>query len=196
MFRAIILSRSSIHCHLFSVQSYVPSVQSYAPSIQSCQFSLGIQSFVFIIQCYQFFFQFGVQSHVLSSTFRVIMSFFSWAFGSTIFFFSQFGIQSHIFILVFSAVVCFSLTFKAVFLVRHSKPLFSSIWHSRPYLQFGVQSCYPRTIQRSKSLSLSQFGVQSYHPIMIGHSLHAFWRSEPHSQHLELLIRSQLVQLF
>ena len=191
-FRVIILSRSCIHCHFFGFQSYVPSVQSY-------QFSLGIQSFVFSIRCYQFF-QFSVQSHVFSLTFRVIMSlvrrsepssFHSLAFRACC---SQPGVQSyHLHSGIqnhrshssvqshhFSTVWRLELSFT----VRHSDPLFkfrrsdpSSFTVQRSELSFTVWHSEPSfTVWNSKS-SCFQLGVQSHHLSIV--------------QHLESVVRSQ-----
>ena len=83
-------------------------------------------------------------------------SLLSLAFRATISF--QFGVQSHISSLAFRVTI---------FLV----------WHSEPCFQSGIQSRISSLV--FKVSVPSQFGVQSYHPIMIGYSLPPFRRSEP-----------------
>ena len=89
-FKVIILSRSGIHRHFFSVQSYIPSVQS-------CQFRPSSLVFSVII----FFF---------SSTFKAISP--VRCLDPPYLF--QFIVQIHTFILAFRAVVCLSLTFRVI----------------------------------------------------------------------------------
>ena len=77
-------------------------------------------------------------------------------------------VHSCIFISAFRVVVCFSLTFRAVFLVWHSEPLFSLafraaslVWRSEPWFQFIIHSHHVTlSVQRLKPHF--QFGVQSY----------------------------------
>ena len=68
----------------------------------------------------------------------------------------QLEIQSHhIFSVKTFKVVLLSLAFRAMF----------SVWHSEPISNLAFRVTIP-----------SQFGVQSHHPIMIGHSLLLFRR--------------------
>ena len=135
-----------------------------------------------VLSIFYYFFQSNVQSHVFSSTFKVIMSFFNQAFRSTISL--QFDVQSRIFILAFKAVVCFNLTFRVVFLVWHSKLLFDLafrvvslvqclepsfiVWSSESSFIPGVQSyhilgfSFRATFLAFRVVFLFQFGVQSH----------------------------------
>ena len=109
------------------------------------------------------FFQFGVQSHHLSSS----------AFRATIFF--QFCIQSHyVFsVMAFKAFTFFNLAFRATSLVWCSEPSSSQYWRSEPsstsvrrlepssILNFGIQSHHLLTARHSKSSSLLSYDVRS-----------------------------------
>ena len=124
-----------------------------------------------------------------SSIFIVTMSFFHLVFRAVGFF--QFDIPNHHVFLPFGVQSrVFHLAFRAMSLVRHSKPLFvidiqshhvflsSSVqshclvWRSKPYLQFGIQSHCFFLVQHSEPSCLSSiwsleslyflsFGVQS-----------------------------------
>ena len=126
------------------------------------------------------YFQFGVQSRIFSLAFRVIVCF-------------QFDIQSHYVFLLFGVQSrIFSLEFRAVFLVWLLELLFVSrstfraiisrlVWHSEPYLQFGVQSRCLFLVRYSKPSHL-QFGIQSRISSLAFKAISSVWRSESYLQ--------------
>ena len=185
-------------CYLFLISAFRATVSSklqrselsylLSYDIQSRPSQFGVQSHhLFSIWAFRaiIFFQLGAQSHrsFLVTTFRAAISsqlrcskssFTIWR--SEPLSLLNFGIQSH-----------------HPFLVMRSEPpyLLSYDIQSRPS-QFGIQSHIfslafrvASPIWHSESLSL-QFGIQSHHPIKIGHSLPLFQRSEPHCEHLKL----------
>ena len=123
--------------------------------------------------------QFGVQSRIFSLAFRAVFSFrhqsyhiFHLAFRAVVHF--LFGVQSHIFILTFRSLF-FCPAFRATSLFRRSRA-------ASPVTAFRVT-----IILSWCSEPHLRFGVQSHHPITIGHSLPHFprlklrsQRSEPH----------------
>ena len=99
----------------------------------------------------------GIQSHILSVQSHIpSIRIYQFQFGIQSHHLLQFDIQSH---------HIFSLTFKAISLVRHSKPLVSLAFKVTIFLQLGVQSHIP--------------SIQSCHFLLV-------WDLEPHCQHLEL----------
>ncbi|KAL6335374.1 hypothetical protein AAG906_029617 [Vitis piasezkii] len=162
-FRATISFQFGIQSHhlITARRSESPSLLSYDVQSRSSQF--GIQS----PGSY-----YGVQSHHLFSirTFKVI--FFSLAFRVVVHSMAfratislQLDVQSHhLFSVMTFRVVLFSLAFRVVFGIQ-SHHIFnlafrvaSPVWHSKPYLQFGVQSCIFSLVFRA--IVCLQFDIQ------------------------------------
>ena len=127
------------HC-LFLNQHSEPPYSFY--SAFRVVFQFGVQSRrLFLVRHSEpsYLFPFGIQSRIFSYAFKVVVYF-------------QFDIQSH--------HISFSLAFKAIF----------SVWHSKLYFQFGIQNYCLFLVRHSESLCLSsvwhskqhfQFGIQS-----------------------------------
>ena len=210
-FRVIIASQfwrsESLSLLSFGVQSHHRFLVSAFRAIIASQF--GVQSHHhFSVSAFMSHHRFSVLAFkaIIASQFRRSESSFTVlrSESSSIFRRSelhlQFDVQSHRLFLVRHSKLSSSLYSRAFRAIVHiqafrdiTSPQFgiqsrhlSSFWRSKSFLlSLIIQSRYPCTVWRSESLSLSQFGVQSYHSIMIGDSSPHFRRLKRHSQHLK-----------
>ena len=103
--------------------------------------------------------QFGIQSHVPSSAFRVIISFSVWRSKPP---------------------PLFSLAFRAVFSFWHRWHHLSLFWRSESHLQFGIQSRI--FILAFDDTIFLYFGIQSHHRIfnLAFRAVFSFWHQSYH----------------